>query len=226
MRAAHGRGAIAGTFACVRFPKQNIPTKNMSTKQPSRRAGQVVRKSSAAISSGRRAFRPSAGRRRLLPRNFILLALIILAAVGAFSYGRGKVVKVNDGDTLTMLNNDGKFEKIRLYGIDCPESDQPGGSDATAFAGELAFLEEIGLTPVNTDRYGRTVGLVHLPNGRMLNEELLRNGHAWVYRNYCDEPWCVSWIMLENRAREEKKGLWAAPGKPVPPWKWREKKRR
>ncbi|MDL2307736.1 thermonuclease family protein [Desulfovibrio sp. OttesenSCG-928-C06] len=194
----------------------------MSIQQPSKRAGNIVKKSNAAIRMGRRVSRQPYGQRRFMPRNMILLVLVIVALVGAYSYGRGKVVKIGDGDTVSILNSDGSFGKIRLYGIDCPENGQPGGAEAAAFTSDLAFLEEVKITTVNIDQYGRTVGMVHLPNGRMLNEELLRNGHAWVYRAYCKEPWCASWLQLERQAKAERKGLWAQK-KPTPPWEWRKK---
>ena len=68
------------------------------------------------------------------------------------------------------------------------------------------------------DRYGRTVGVVLLPDGRSLNKELVKAGFAWWYRRYAPEDETLK--QLEAEAMEAKRGLWADP-EPVPPWEWR-----
>ncbi len=68
------------------------------------------------------------------------------------------------------------------------------------------------------DRYGRTIGEVSLPDGRVLNRELVKAGFAWWYRRYAPED--VRLEQLENEAREAGRGLWA-DAEPVPPWEWR-----
>jgi endonuclease YncB( thermonuclease family) len=75
-------------------------------------------------------------------------------------------------------------ERIRLWGIDCPESRQAFGARATQFTGDLAFGKEVSVQVKDVDRYGRTVGVVILPDGRNLNQELVRAGLAWWYRQY------------------------------------------
>ncbi|MBV5328865.1 MAG: thermonuclease family protein, partial [Chlorobium sp.] len=71
----------------------------------------------------------------------------------------------------------------------------------------------------DTDRYGRTVGIV-LVDGQNLNELIVRNGYAWVYRQYCKESFCSSWIQAEDAARQQQKGMWSDP-RIIPPWEWR-----
>ena len=68
------------------------------------------------------------------------------------------------------------------------------------------------------DKYGRTIGDVFLPDGRMLNEELVREGLAWWYREYA--PGNGTLEKLEAEAREAKRNLWSHK-KPVPPWVYR-----
>ncbi len=70
------------------------------------------------------------------------------------------------------------------------------------------------------DRYGRTIGEVSPPDGRVLNRELVKAGFAWWYRRYAPED--VRLEQLENEAREAGRGLWADPN-PVPPWAWRKR---
>jgi endonuclease YncB( thermonuclease family) len=76
---------------------------------------------------------------------------------------------------------------------------------------------------IDTDRYGRTVGLVSI-NGKILNEELLRNGYAWQYKQYCKKSFCSDWLALEQAASRSQIGLFADPYA-TPPWEWRKNKR-
>lgn len=158
-------------------------------------------------------------------RRFILLLLMLTAGTGTGLYLRGKVVSVSDGDTITVFTEGGSLQRIRLYGVDCPETRQPGGEAAASFTSGLALFQEASYTTMDTDQYGRAVALVTLPGGRLLNQELIAGGHAWVYRNYCKAPVCASWMVLEAKARSERRGLWRQ-GDPVPPWKWRAANRR
>ncbi|MDR2503970.1 MAG: thermonuclease family protein [Deltaproteobacteria bacterium] len=167
--------------------------------------------------------------RLLFPRgkskSLLSLLLALLAAVGAYSFAPGRVIRVADGDTLTMFSPEREMLKVRLYGVDAPESDQPGGKEARAFASDLALLHEVEVRTLDTDRYGRSVGMVRLTDGRMLNEELVRAGLAWVYLDYCREIQCVRWLALEKEARAAGRGLWKRKN-PVPPWEWRAGHRR
>lgn len=153
------------------------------------------------------------------------LIVAFMFALGLFAFGQGKVVKVTDGDTVTVLTKDGRFENIRLYGIDCPESAQSGGSDATAFTQNMVFLSEVKITVLNKDQYNRSVALVHLPDGTLLNRELVKNGHAWVYSAYCKQDFCKEWKVLEQKAKKNKQGLWTKSN-PKAPWDWRRENKR
>ncbi len=93
----------------------------------------------------------------------------------------GRVVGVADGDTITVLHN-GKGERIRLNGIDCPEKRQAFGNRAKQFTSNLVFAKTVTVQAVDRDRYGRTVGVVLLPDGRSLNHELVRAGQPLLIR--------------------------------------------
>jgi len=95
---------------------------------------------------------------------------------GAASY-TGKVVGITDGDTLKVMHA-GEPQRVRLWGIDCPESHQAFGTRAKQSTSHLAFGREVKAVVRDTDRYGRTVGEVILPDGRSLNHELVRAGLA------------------------------------------------
>ncbi len=145
---------------------------------------------------------------------FFSLALITSQTLAADFTGR--VVGVSDGDTITVLHN-GKGERIRLHGIDCPEKRQAFGNRAKQFTSTLVFGKGVTVQVMDRDRYGRTVGVVLLPDGRSLNHELVRAGLAWMYRRYTNDQ---SLSDLEAEARVARRGLWADPHA-VPPWEWR-----
>ena len=127
----------------------------------------------------------------------------------------GRVVKIADGDTLTMLVDD-REEKIRLSDIDTPERKQPYGTRAKQALAELTFGKTISVETTKRDRYGRVIGRVTV-DGIDVNAELVRLGYAWVYRRYSNDG---GLLRLEEIARSERLGLWTDVD-PVPPWKWR-----
>jgi endonuclease YncB( thermonuclease family) len=125
----------------------------------------------------------------------------------------GNVVGVHDGDTITVLHN-GRGEKIRLYGIDCPELAQPWGRRAKEFASDAVFDKTVTVRVMDTDRYGRTVGEVYY-DGKNLNQELVQAGLAWAYVHFTEK-----YAGDEEIAREQHRGLWADPS-PEAPWDFR-----
>ena len=137
---------------------------------------------------------------------------------GAETY-KGKVVRVADGDTITVLR-DKRPQKIRLHGIDTPEKAQAFGQQAKKFTTALVAGKVVRVKVMATDRYGRTVGVVHL-GAKCLNEALLRAGLAWHYKQYSKSK---RYAALEVEARRKKRGLWAHKD-PTPPWLWRRQNR-
>jgi len=137
----------------------------------------------------------------------------------------GSVVGVADGDTITVLTEDKKPIRIRLYGVDSPEKAQAFGQKAKQFVSDTCYMKEVTVLETDTDRYGRTVALIQLKSGHLLQEELLQNGFAWVYIAYCRQPYLNSFLALEEKARSAKKGLWIDKN-PVPPWDFRKNERK
>ena len=74
---------------------------------------------------------------------------------GAASY-TGKVVAITDGDTIKVMHA-GQPERVRLWGIDCPESRQAFGTRAKQSTSQLAFGRDVKVVVPDTDRYDRTV---------------------------------------------------------------------
>lgn len=122
-----------------------------------------------------------------------------------------------DGDTITVLSA-GQPVKVRLAGIDCPEKGQPFGKRAKQYTSDVCFHTIVTVRITDHDRYGRTVGVVTLVDGRELNRDLVEVGLAWWYRKYA--PGDKELEKAEEEAQELKVGLWREPN-PVPPWEWR-----
>ena len=127
------------------------------------------------------------------------------------------VIGILDGDTIEVLHNN-RPERIRLSGIDCPEKGQAYGTKAKQATSDLVFGKEVTVETHGTDKYGRTIADVSLPDGMNVNVELVRNGSCWWYQKYAPDN--VIFAELQRRARRSGLGLWADPH-PVPPWEWR-----
>lgn len=155
-----------------------------------------------------------------LRRKILMLVIGLAVAAVGLHLSKGRVIQVVDGDTIVVHLGMGKTERVRLYGVDAPEFRQAGGKEATAFANALLLYQPVSLSEITRDQYGRSVALVRLEDGRTANAELVREGHAWVYRTYCRESFCARWLALEHDARKRGLGLWRN-GTPTPPWKWR-----
>jgi micrococcal nuclease len=151
-------------------------------------------------------------------KNIFLAIFILLVIPCTASAWQGKVVGVSDGDTITVMHN-GKGENIRLYGVDCPEKKQDFGQKAKQFTSSMVFGKAVDVESVVTDRYGRTVGIVTV-EGKNLSKELIKNGLAWVYTQYCKKPFCSEWENIQKEAQKNKTGLWSIRN-PIPPWEFR-----
>lgn len=134
----------------------------------------------------------------------------------------GRVVGLADGDTLTLLTAERRQVRVRLGEIDTPESRQPYGTRAQQILSGLVFGKDVRIVVHDTDRYGRTVGRVYA--GPLdVNAEMVRQGAAWVYRQYSRDP---ELLRIEAEAKASRRGLWALPeAERTPPWEWRAARR-
>jgi len=150
-----------------------------------------------------------------------LLLLCALSALAQEPIGTvltGDVVKVVDGDTLHVLTQAKEQLKIRLAEIDTPERKQPYYQKSKQALADRVFRETIDVEIVDWDRYSRAVGKISL-NGEHINAWMVAEGHAWVYRQYSDDP---KMLVLEAEAQKNKLGLWSLPeSEKIPPWEWR-----
>lgn len=134
----------------------------------------------------------------------------------------GHVIRVADGDTVTILSDDRQQQRIRLAEIDTPERHQAWGGNAKRALSKLVYGKPIAVSVHDIDRYGRIVATVYV-NGHDINAEMVRLGHAWVYRQYLKRP---ELLAIEEDARRARRGLWALPeSERMPPWQWRKQQR-
>ncbi|MFT6275477.1 MAG: endonuclease YncB(thermonuclease family) [Halioglobus sp.] len=134
----------------------------------------------------------------------------------------GRVMRVADGDTLTILDAKQKQHKVRLFGIDSPESEQPYYKAARKALSRLTSGKDVAVTIKDTDRYGRTVGVIYLDNTD-INLEMVKLGYAWWYQQYAKDNQALK--QAEQFARSRKLGLWGDPA-PMAPWDWRRSQRK
>ncbi|MDI3321225.1 thermonuclease family protein [Pinibacter soli] len=154
-------------------------------------------------------------------RTFISFLLIIFTFNVSAQTLKGKVVKVSDGDTITILDSLHLQIKIRLYGIDCPEKKQDYGTVAKKFTADKCFSKLIIVESKGKDKYGRTLGIVILPDRSQLNLLLLESGLAWHYKAFDKSK---RYADAEVKAKKQKQGLWAVKH-PVAPWEFRKEKK-
>ncbi len=133
---------------------------------------------------------------------------------------KGKVIKIADGDTFTLLTSDTQKYKIRLLDIDCPEKGQPHGKGAKQMLASFIFGKEVWVEYKKKDRYGRILGHVYIQDV-FVNMVLVDSGYAWHFKKYSKNE---QFAIAEARARENRLGLWQDKY-PIAPWDWRKGKR-
>jgi endonuclease YncB( thermonuclease family) len=131
----------------------------------------------------------------------------------------GPVVRVADGDTLTVRVN-GTDKRIRLSEIDAPEARQAWGANAKAALTQKVNRKTVRILVSEKDRYDRYLGKVWVGQ-RDINREMVAEGHAWVYRRYLDD---ISLLRAERQAKHAQRGLWQLHN-PQAPWNYRQAQR-
>jgi micrococcal nuclease len=155
-----------------------------------------------------------------------LLWVVPLLALSAGAYagssqihenGARKVLRVVDGDTLVLSPN----EKIRLIGVDTPETVHPKkavecfGREAKQFTSKMVSgkkvrleLDQANAVRGHRDKYGRTLGYVFLQDGALLNAEIIRRGYGHAFTAF-PFRYLNEFRALEHQARERGVGLWS-----------------
>lgn len=129
----------------------------------------------------------------------------------------GTVMQVLDGDTVIVQLESGPI-RVRLGSIDAPEQNQPWGREAKDALARKLGHQQVMLDVTTQDQYERVVAVVTLGTENV-NQWMVREGHAWAYRNYLHDQW---YCALEGDARAERRGLWGMPASAQnAPWEWR-----
>ena len=156
---------------------------------------------------------------------FLLTILSMTACAGEDGKTiRGRVARISDGDTITVVTAGNKRQKVRLYGVDAPELHQAFGQKARTQLEKLIDGHDVNVEEVDIDDYGRVVGIVTI-GGENLNLQMVKSGYAWVYSHFCRKSFCRDWEREEAEARRARRGLWREK-EPMPPWDWRRANRK
>ena len=146
----------------------------------------------------------------------------IICCMGLFADTlNGYVVGVSDGETVKVLDAGKKQHRIRLLGIDAPESNQAFGQKSKQYLSSLIFNKNVSITYKEKDQYGRILGTIFYENEN-INLKMVQAGLAWHYVYFAKDN--KELAEAEAAARKEKLGLWADPN-PMPPWDFRRQKK-
>lgn len=128
------------------------------------------------------------------------------------------VTKVVDGDTFWVNNGSQKGLKVRLIGVDAPESRKVFRKEVGFYGKEaktylINILQNKRVKLVSDvdplDRFGRTLSYVYLEDGTFVNAELVKNGYAMVMTVPPNVRFVEEFVALQQEARENNRGLWA-----------------
>ena len=135
----------------------------------------------------------------------------------------GTVTKVSDGDSIQITTPEQTNLKVRLYGIDAPETPkvnnrtgqinkpgQPYGQESRKVLSDKLMGKAVKVDIVEFDKYKRSVCMVWLDD-RNINLEMIREGFAEVFIEYLKEPYKAEFLKVEREARAAKRKIWSLP---------------
>ena len=127
------------------------------------------------------------------------------------------VLRVVDGDTFWVDDGSEKGMKVRLIGVDAPESRRTGrkeigyyGKEAKEYLTAMLADQRVRLEydVGQKDRYNRTLAYAYLPDGTFINADLVKNGYAVVMTVPPNVRYAELFLELQKEARENGRGLW------------------
>ena len=143
---------------------------------------------------------------------------IVIGALAIAKDQRAFCTRVVDGDTI-VVDIAGREEKVRLIGVDTPETVDPRrpveyfGKEASAFTKRLVRGKSVILKDDpechNRDRYNRLPRYVYLKDGTLVNAEIIKQGYGFAYVKY---PFSLmeEFRKLEKAARKKGRGMWGS----------------
>ena len=177
-----------------------------------------------------------------MANRYYVICLILILSVSSLSYGikeryslsddkgAGKTLlseKIYDGDTIGAVVN-GRFEKIRLLGIDAPEMDQrPWGKKAKECLRSIISNADSKISLEydiqRRDKYGRILAYIWQQNKKMINEEMMKKGCAVLFTFPPNVRYAELFRAAQKKAQEDKAGIWAERGLQERPYDYRKK---
>ena len=151
----------------------------------------------------------------------IIAAVALLFGAVAYCYAQSDnylatCVRVIDGDTLTVADENQNLHRIRIVGMDAPELAQPYGRAAKAALSELVLHKEVHVVPAGVDKYGRELAQLRYDTsfGQLdVAETMISNGHAF--------SWGGAHYKAQEYAAENRLGVWSDLRYQERPWLYR-----
>lgn len=151
----------------------------------------------------------------------IIAAVALLFGAVAYCYAQSDdylatCVRVIDGDTLTVADENQNLHRIRIVGMDAPELAQPYGRAATAALSELVLHKEVHVVPAGVDKYGRELAQLRQNSviGQLdVAETMISNGHAF--------SWGGAHYKAQEYAAAHRLGVWSDLRYQERPWLYR-----
>ena len=151
----------------------------------------------------------------------IIAVVALLFGAVAYCYAQSDdylatCVRVIDGDTLTVADENQNLHRIRIVGMDAPELAQPYGRAAKAALSELVLHKEVHVVPAGVDKYNRELAVLRQNSviGQLdVAETMISNGHAF--------SWGGAHYKAQEYAAENRLGVWADLRYQERPWLYR-----
>lgn len=169
---------------------------------------------------------------KIFPASLILIPLLvsILTSILPISTShaqirtiKGTVTYVSSGDTIQLTTPNQTILKVRLYGIDAPETPkidyrtgrmnipgQPHGKESARALKNIILGGKVKLDIFEVDQYRQMVGVIWLEN-RNINLEMLRQGYAECHIEYLRQPYRKMFLDACREAKSAKRGIWSLP---------------
>lgn len=148
----------------------------------------------------------------------ILLSILIVAISTMAQTVEGNVVKVFDGDTVQFRRSNGNYYRVRLQGIDAPETRQTAGVECKQLLYNKVAGKRIVIMFYGADAYKRMLGCLFTMEGEDINLYMIQNGCAWEYSAPVMKK--TMYQDAEQTARAAPIGLWL-DSCPTEPWAFR-----
>ena len=152
------------------------------------------------------------------------IALIVSLLVTSLALNaemlQGRVVRVADGDTITILDATNTQNKVRLNKIDAPEKSQAFGEVSRKHLASMVASKNVQVEWTKKDKYGRILGDITIGTTNV-NLRMVQDGLAWHFKAFDNTK---EFAQAEIEARGKKIGLWK-DANPIPPWEFRKAKK-